>query len=124
MPGRTLALRCALAGACIALLLATGVAAGKTKKLTGKIRNFADKVLLIEKSGMTSESYVEILLDEKTKVTGQLRAGLHVTVKYREEGEKDTKGERWKVAVEIATRPEYASKDAKKAAQHVNDKRQ
>lgn len=99
--------------------LAASPAAEKTKKLSGKISKVKENVLSIQKAGLVGESYTEVETTPATKITGQLNPGLHVVVKYREEGEKNEKGERRKIAVEIETRPEYASKDAKKAAKHL-----
>jgi len=103
------------------LLLAAGasLAAEKTKKLSGKIRSVKENVLQIEKSGLVGESYVQVETDAATKVSGQLKPGLHITLKYREEGEKDSEGQRRKIAVEISTLPEFASKEAKKAAKEL-----
>ncbi len=105
----------------VVCLLASGGAAlaQKTKKLSGKIRTIDGNVLRIQKAGLVGESYAEVHTTSATKVSGQIKPGLHITVKYVEEGEKDADGERKKVAVEIETRPEYASKEAKKAAKHL-----
>lgn len=93
--------------------------AEKTKKLTGKIRGVEPNLLRIQKAGLVGESYVEVEMNASTKVSGQIKPGLHITIKYREEGEKNAEGERRKIAVEIETRPEYASKEAKKAAKQL-----
>lgn len=103
----------------LCLSLAGSTAAEKTKKLSGKIRKVTGNILYIEKSGLVSESYTQVHFSGATKITGQLNPGLRITVKYVEEGEKDANGDRNKVAVEIETRPEYASKEAKKAAKHL-----
>lgn len=95
------------------------IAAVKTKKLSGKIRSVQENLLRIQKAGLISESYVDVETTPATKISGQLKPGLHITVKYREEGEKNAEGERRKVAVEIETRPEYASKEAKRAAKQL-----
>jgi len=100
-------------------LAGMAIAAEKTQKLTGKIRAVKDNVLHIEKSGLVGESYVQVETTPATKVSGQLQPGLHITVKYREEGEKDSEGQRRKIAVEIETRPEFASKEARKAAKQL-----
>ena len=99
--------------------LPASAAAEKTKKLSGKISKVKENVLSIQKAGLVGESYTEVETTPATKITGQLKPGLHVIVKYREEGEKNENGERRKIAVEIETRPEYASKEAKKAAKHL-----
>ncbi len=106
----------------IVLVSLPAFAEAKTKKLSGKIRSVKENALRIEKSGLVGESYVEIETDSATQITGQLKPGLHITVKYREEGEKDSSGNRRKIAVEIETRPEFASKDAKKAAKQLEKK--
>lgn len=104
-----------LVGAC----LASATAAEKTKKLSGKIRSVQDNVISIEKAGLVSESIAQVSITSTTRITGQLKPGLRISVRYTEEGEKNDKGERRKVAVEIETRPEYASKEAKKAAKNI-----
>lgn len=106
-------------GAALAMLAAAPAHAEKTKKLSGKIRTVAENILRIQKAGLVSESYVEVETTPQTKISGQLKPGLHITVKYREEGEKDSEGQRRKIAVEIETRPEYASKEAKRAAKQL-----
>lgn len=103
----------------ICACLAASAGAEKTKKLSGKIRKVKDNVLNIQQAGLVGESYTEVETTPATKITGQLNPGLHITVKYREEGEKNEKGQRRKIAVEIETRPEYASKEAKKAAKQL-----
>lgn len=108
----------------VSLLAGSGALAdAKTKKLSGKIRSVKDNVLRIEKSGLVGESYVMVEMDKDTRITGQVLPGLHIVVKYRE-GEKDSEGERRKIAVEIETQPEFASKDAKKAAKQLEKKKQ
>jgi hypothetical protein len=86
--------------------------AGGTKTLSGKVKSLKDNVLEIRKSGLVSVSIVEVEMNSATKVTGQLVPGMHVKVKYREEGGH-------KFALEIETRPEYASKEAKQAAKQT-----
>lgn len=103
----------------LALVAVPCGAAEKTKKLSGKIRTVKENILSIQKAGLVGESYIEVETTSATKVLGQIKPGLHITVKYHEEGEKDASGERRKIAVEIETRPEYASKEAKKAAKHL-----
>ena len=105
--------------AALLLLLALGMAAQKTKNVSGKIRTVKENVLSLQKAGLVSESYVTIETDKDTKVKGQILPGLHIKAKYRELDEKDAAGEKRKVAVEIETRPEYASKEARKAAKQI-----
>ncbi len=95
-------------------LLASPLAAEKTKTLSGKVRSVEGKVITIKKSGLVSTSEVQVELTDATKTTGQVAPGMHVKVKYREE--KNADGETRRIAVEIAARPEYASKEAKKLA--------
>lgn len=103
-----------------ALLLAGLPAlAGSKKSVTGKIRSYQDGVVRIEKAGLVGESYVEIEVNDKTKVKGQLLPGLRAKVKYLEE-DPGGGGVRRRVALEIETRPEYASKQAKKAAEQLS----
>ncbi|GEM_PF-6115545 len=105
--------------ALMAAPLASPVEAGK-KSLTGKIRSYKEGMLRVEKAGLVGESYVEIEVTEQTKVKGQLLPGLHIKVKYNEIAAKDARGERRRVALEIETRPVYASKQAKKAAEQLS----
>ncbi len=90
--------------------LTTIAAAGDTKSLTGTIYKVKDKTVTVRKNGMFSKNTdsIPIEIDDATKTTGQLAPGLYIKVKYREEGGK-------KIAVEIETRPQYASKEAKQA---------
>lgn len=83
--------------------------AGGTKTVSGKLRAIHENTLTIENPGLFSASTVEIEMNDATKKSGQLAPGVHVKVKYREEGGR-------KIALEITARPEYASKAAKKAA--------
>jgi len=94
------------------LLLALPALAEKTKSLSGKIRRVEGNLITIKKSGLVSSSEVDVHLTDDTKTHGQIAAGMHIKVKYREE--KTDSGETRLVAVEIETRPEFASKDAKK----------
>ena len=111
---------------CLAALMlglcGTAATAEKTRKLSGKIRSVKDNLITIEKAGLVGESSTEVLMNASTKVTGQIKPGLRITVKYVEGAGKDANGERHKIAVEIETRPEYASKEAKKAAKHLEKK--
>ena len=90
--------------------MATVAAAGDTKSLTGTIYKVKDKTVTVRKNGMFSKNTdsIPIEIDDATKTTGQLAPGLYIKVKYREEGGK-------KIAVEIETRPQYASKKTKNA---------
>lgn len=105
-----------------ALLCASLTSAEKTRKLSGKIRTVEANLLRIQKAGLVSESYVEVETNSATKISGQIKPGLHITVKYREVQAKDASGERRKIALEIETRPEYASKEARKAARQLEKK--
>lgn len=84
----------------------------KLKSLSGKIRRVEGNRITIKKSGLVRSSEVTVEMTDDTKQHGQVAAGMHIEVKYREE--KDDKGETRLIAVEIETRPEYASKAAKK----------
>ena len=108
-----------MALAALIVLLAVPALAGK-KSLSGKIRSYKDGVLSIQKAGLVGESYVEVEVNEKTKVKGQLLPGLHIKVKYNEEAGKVTGDMPRRVAIEIETRPEYASKQAKQAAEQLS----
>lgn len=96
------------------LFIAQPVNGEKTKTLSGKVRAVKENRMVVQKSGLLSESEVEIELTDTTKKTGQLAPGMHVKVKYREE--KTPAGETRRIALEIAARPEYASKEAKRLA--------
>jgi hypothetical protein len=54
-------------------------------------------------------------------VKGQLLPGLHIKVRYDEDVAKVAGDAPRRVALEIETRPEYASKQAKKASEHVRE---
>ena len=98
----------------LAGLAATAAVAGGTRSVTGQLKSIKGKTLEIQKIGLLSKNagVVEIEMDDATKVTGQLVPGVHTKVKYREESGR-------KIAIEIEARPEYASKEAKKAAQQT-----
>jgi hypothetical protein len=83
--------------------------AGGTKTVSGKLRAIHENVLTIESPGLFSARTVEVEMNSATQKSGQLAPGMYVKVRYREEGSR-------KIALEISTRPEYASKAAKKAA--------
>ena len=92
-------------------LIATAALGQGTKSVTGQLKSIKGKALEIQKIGLLHKDagVVEIEMNDATKVTGQLVPGVHTKVKYREESGK-------KIAIEIEARPEYASKEAKKAA--------
>jgi hypothetical protein len=98
----------------LAGLTATAVVADGTKSVTGQLKGIKGKTLEIQKIGLLKKNagVVEIEMDDATKVSGQLVPGVHTKVKYREENGK-------KIAIEIEARPEYASKEAKKAAEQT-----
>lgn len=98
----------------LAGLAATAATADGTKSISGQLKSIKGKTLAIQKIGLLSKSAdaIEIEMNDATKVTGQLVPGVHVKLKYREEGGK-------KIAIEIEARPEYASKEAKKAAEQT-----
>ena len=103
-------LRIGLAAVFGLAIVCVAVADG-SKTVSGEVRSVKDKILTVQKIGLFSKGHntVQIEMDDATKVTGQIAAGMHVKVKYREDGDR-------KIAVEVETRPEYASKEAKKAA--------
>ncbi len=98
----------------LAGLAATAAVADGTKSVSGQLKSIKGKTLEIQKIGLLKRNagVVEIEMDDGTKVTGQLVPGVHTKVKYREEKDK-------KIAIEIEARPEYASKEAKKAAEQT-----
>lgn len=103
-----------------AALLATlsSIRAEKTKTVTGKLRAIKDNVMTIEKSGLLSESTETIEINEATKTVGQVRPGMRLKIKYREEP-PDAEGRRRKIAVEIEARPQYADKKTREAAKQT-----
>jgi hypothetical protein len=94
----------------LACSFAVASTAADTKTLSGVLHTVKGKVITVQKIGLFSKSSnsIAIELDEATKTTGELAPGMHIKVKYREEGGR-------KIAVEIETKPEYASKEAKQA---------
>ncbi len=83
--------------------------AAKTKTLSGKLGKIEGHRLTVQKPGLFSSTAVEVEMDKSTRVTGQLAPGMHVKIRYREEHGR-------KIAVEIQAWPEYASKQARRAA--------
>jgi hypothetical protein len=86
--------------------------ADHTKTMSGKIRKVDGNVLLVDKPGLVSITTIEFELNDATKKSGQVVPGMHVKLKYREEGRR-------KIVIEMETRPEFASKTAKKAAKQT-----
>ena len=101
-----------LLAALASLWLAAPALAQKTKSLSGKIRRVEGSLLTIKKSGLVNSSEVEVHLADDTRKHGQIAPGMHIKVQYREE--KTAEGAKRLVALEVETRPEYASKDARK----------
>lgn len=63
----------------VALLLVASVAfAGKTYQFTGKVLEVKDNVIVVDKNG---EKF-EMARDAGTKIKGDLKVGVKVTVKY------------------------------------------
>ena len=91
----------------------------KVKSVTGKLRRVDGNVLTIVKRGLMDDSFLEVEMDDSTKKTGQVVQGMHVKVKYREVRDPEDKDNVRRIAVEIEARPEFASKDAKKAAKQT-----
>lgn len=90
--------------------------AGRTKTVSGKLRSVKENVLTLQIARLVSESEMQIEMDEATKKTGEIIPGVHAKIRYRE-------AEGRKIAVEIVTRPEYASKTAREAAKHLQDQK-
>ncbi len=87
--------------------------AAKTRTLSGTLAKVEGRRLTVRKPGLFSSSTVEIEIDKATKVIGQLAPGLRVRIRYREEGGR-------KVALEIKAWPEYAGKQARRAAGQIS----
>lgn len=68
----------ATALAVLALAAALAFAADKTYQVTGPVVSVTDTVIVVDKSG---EKF-EIARTKDTKVTGELKVGAKVTVKY------------------------------------------
>ena len=64
--------------AVLALVAAPALAAEKTYQVTGPVVSVTDTVIVVDKAG---EKF-EIARTKDTKVTGELKAGTKVTVKY------------------------------------------
>jgi hypothetical protein len=106
-----------LALMCAALaLMGISARADATKSVSGKLRKVAGNVLTLQKSGLGGSNLMEIEMDEHTKVKGQVAQGWHARIKYREEAAPRGKGEPRRIAVEIETEPDHATKRAKEAA--------
>ena len=101
-----------LLGAALGLLPVTASLAEGTKTISGKLRSVKGNVLTVQKKGLASSSLVEIEMDDKTRVTGQVAQGMHVKVKYRGEGDR-------RIALEIEAWPEHASKAAREASKQT-----
>jgi hypothetical protein len=106
-----------LALMCAALaLICISTPADVTKSVSGRLRKVAGNVLTLQKTGLGGSNLMEIEMDEHTKVKGQVAQGWHAKIKYREEAAPGGKGEPRRVALEIETEPEHATKQAKEAA--------
>jgi hypothetical protein len=99
------------------LLLSAPAAFAATKTLSGKLREVKDNALTIEQDHMFNSSMIQVEMNGQTKVTGEIAQGMHIKVKYREEreGKGSEKTSVRRIAVEIQTWPESASKDDRKA---------
>jgi hypothetical protein len=101
---------------CAALvLICFSTRAEATKSVSGKLRRVVGNVLTLQKAGRGGSNLMEIEMDEHTKVKGQVAQGWHAKIKYREEAAPGGKGEPRRIAVEIETEPDHASKLAKEA---------
>jgi hypothetical protein len=96
------------------LAVCTPAHGDSTKTISGKLQKVKDNVLTVQKT--IGGGVVEIEMDDHTKVKGQVAQGLHAKIKYREEAAPGGKGEPRRIAVEIETQPNFASKQAKEAA--------
>jgi hypothetical protein len=100
-----------------------------TKTLSGKLRDVQDKVLTIEEKKTLATALVEVEMDSRTKVTGELVPGMVIKLKYFEEkapaaaepagkndGETRDKEAVRRIAIQVKTWPEYSSRRDRKAA--------
>jgi hypothetical protein len=85
------------------------------KSVSGKLRKVTGNTLTLQKSGVGGSSLMDIEMDEHTKVKGQVAQGWHAKIKYREEAAPGGKGEPRRIAVQIETEPDRATKQAKEA---------
>lgn len=66
----------------VALLLGTAWAQTQTKTVSGKVVTVTDEELTIEVKEGEKTKKMEFVLDEETKVEGELKAGVNVQVTY------------------------------------------
>ncbi len=107
--------RIVLVGATL-LLISAAVPADSTKTVSGKLHSVKGNILTLQKGGLGGSSLIEIETDEHTKVKGQIAQGMHAKIKYREEAAPGGKGESRRIALEIETQPDRASKQAKEVS--------
>jgi hypothetical protein len=88
---------------------ATPARGARTKTISGRLSKVEGNRLTVRKPGLFSSSTVEIEMDKASKISGQLVPGVHVKIHYREESGH-------KIAVEVQAWPEYADKQARRAA--------
>jgi hypothetical protein len=106
-----------LAVVCAALaLICFSAQADATKSVSGKLRKVTGNMLTLQKTGLGGSSLMEIEMDEHTKVKGQVVQGWHAKIKYREEAAPSGKGDPRRIALEIETQPDKATKQAREAA--------
>jgi hypothetical protein len=100
-----------------AFLLLTPAVFAATKTLSGKLREVKDNALTIQEDHLLNSSMIQVEMNDQTKVTGELAQGMHIKVKYREEreGKGSDKAAVHRIAMEIQTWPESASKEDRKA---------
>jgi hypothetical protein len=109
-------LACSALAAFAILLTCAAARADATKTVSGKLHSVKGNLLTLKKAGLVGSSLIEIEMDEHTKVTGQVAQGLHAKIKYKEEATAGGKGEPRRIAIEISTEPDRATKQAKDAA--------
>jgi len=94
------------------VLFAPAATAG-TKTISGKLRAVEEKILTIEEKKLLQVASVEVEIDSRTKVTGELVPGMMIKVKYREVAGENTVR---RIALQVKTWPEYSSRRDRKAA--------
>jgi hypothetical protein len=101
----------------LAFLLLTPAVFAATKTLSGRLREVKDNALTIQQDHLFDSSMIQVEMNDQTKVTGELAQGMHIKVKYREErdGKGSEKATVRRIAMEIQTWPESASKEDRKA---------
>ena len=99
----------------LVVLLLTPAVFAATKTLSGRLREVKDNALTIQQDHLLNSSMIQVEINDQTKVTGELAQGMHIKVKYREEREGKGPEKVRRIAMEIQTWPESASKEDRKA---------